>query len=385
MSEEPAGSGFRRILIVRIGAMGDVLHALPAVLALRRALDGGSSRAVIGWAIEPRWAPLLGLHPDLVDRVHAVPTRAWKRRPLSLETARSAVRLQQELEAGRYEVAIDLQGSIRSAMVAALAGTGRVTGPAWPRELPAALFYDRHVELRRRNVIDQAAELVSAAAGLAIRPAQLVRGPVPLVHEDRSQPAAPWIVLAPTAGWGAKEWGAPNFSLLATELIGRGFRVLINAPLLTPGSTGIRPGHACEPGHAAEPGEPGHAAEAGYRAPDHVAETSCATLARTDLEGMMALVAGAALVIGGDTGPVHLAAALGVPTVALFGPTDPARNGPYFPGAHVAVIRHASSVTDHRRHQSTEAGLRQVRVEEVLAAALKLLNSRPRGEDHGGD
>ena len=177
----------------------------------------------------------------------------------------------------------------------------------------------------------------------------------------------PCIVLAPTAGWGAKEWGAPNFSLLATELIGRGYRVLINAPPLTPGSAAIPPFH------------PAH------RTPDHVAETSGATLARTDLEGMMALVAGAALVIGGDTGPVHLAAALGVPTVALFGPTDPARNGPRFPGAHVAVIRHASSVTDHRRHQTTEAGLRQVRVEEVLAAALKMLDRGPRSADHGGD
>jgi heptosyltransferase-1 len=88
---------------------------------------------------------------------------------------------------------------------------------------------------------------------------------------------------------------------------------------------------------------------------------------------MIALTRRAALVIGGDTGPVHLAAALGRPTVALFGPTDPDRNGPAFVGARVTVLRDAASVTSHKRTTETEAGLARIRVEEVLAAALAML------------
>jgi heptosyltransferase-1 len=88
---------------------------------------------------------------------------------------------------------------------------------------------------------------------------------------------------------------------------------------------------------------------------------------------MIALTRRAALLIGGDTGPVHLAAALGRPVVALFGPTDPERNGPNFVGARVTVLRDPASITSHKRSNETETGLQRIRVEEVLAAALAML------------
>ncbi len=97
----------------------------------------------------------------------------------------------------------------------------------------------------------------------------------------------------------------------------------------------------------------------------------CAVLVPCSVGQMIALVRRAALVIAGDTGPLHLAAALERPVVGLYGPTDPARNGPY--GAVSRVLRHASSRVDHSRHSETEKGLLEITVDEVLRAALELL------------
>ena len=130
--------GQRRVLIVRIGAMGDVLHAMPAVAAMRRA----HPEWFIGWAIEPVWSPLLvgadGAMP-LVDCVHLVPTRDWKKGPLAKTTIADVRRLRRELRGERYDLCVDMQGSIRSAVVGRMAGAGTFAGPMEPREPPARL------------------------------------------------------------------------------------------------------------------------------------------------------------------------------------------------------------------------------------------------------
>ena len=157
-----------RVLIVRIGAMGDVLHALPAVAALRELRPEWE----IDWAIEPRWSGLLaaensatptnmmrslgtpgagsgggtrrvwggtrGVGMPLVDRWHRVATREWKRVPLSRATVTSVLGLRRELQAGDFDVCVDMQGSIRSAMVGWMAAARVFAGAAEPRERPAA-------------------------------------------------------------------------------------------------------------------------------------------------------------------------------------------------------------------------------------------------------
>ena len=136
-----------RLLIVRVGAMGDVLHALPAVAALRRARP----ETEIGWVIDARWRPLLedttGHHP-IVDTVHAIDTRAWKRGPLAPATIASIVALRNELRDADYETAIDLQGSLRSGIIARLSGAPAIFGAAEPRERPARIFYRTRVATR---------------------------------------------------------------------------------------------------------------------------------------------------------------------------------------------------------------------------------------------
>jgi heptosyltransferase-1 len=316
-----------RILIVRVGAMGDVLHALPAVAALRAALPA----AHIGWAIDPRWSPLLA--SSLVDKIHLVHTRQW-----TLTTfLPSVLALRRELRAQHYDLAIDLQGNIRSAVIARLAAAPRITGSSTPRETPARILYTNRVSLTQPNVIHQAAELISAALSQPIAPIQPT-----LPHDPQSglwadtHAQTPFILIAPTAGWGAKEWPLAHYAALIPRLEAHGYRVLLNA---TPTSTHNLPGEAIP----------------------------------STLPQLIALTRRAALVLGGDTGPVHLAAALGRPTLALFGPTDPARNGPHFPNARTLTLRHPTSRTDHHRTETPDPGLKQITVEQVLEAALTLL------------
>ena len=339
----------RRLLIVRVGAMGDVLHALPAVAAWKRL----HPESHVGWAIAPRWRALLedseGRRP-VVDAVHLVRTREWKARPVSWATARSVMDLRRELRAARYEVCVDLQGSVRSAVVGRLAGARVFAGSARPRERPARFLYDEGYAVRSRHVVTQAAELLGDALG-----ERLVPGMAELPRDAAAMRAAEgmlggvgrFALMAPRAGWGAKQWPAERFGALALTLAGHGVEPLVNA----------------------------------VDADDAVARAVVASSggrARAvvlTLPELIAVTRRAALVVAGDTGPLHLGAALGRPVVALFGPTDPARTGP--PGTRARVHRHAASVTDHRRHGAPEGGLLQISTEAVMESALALLGDLP--------
>lgn len=348
------------ILIVRVGAMGDVLHAMPAVAALRAAMP----EARIGWAIEPHWSPLLRTHPGvmsrgaempLVDHVHAVPAKEWSRHPFSFATLRSIRNLRRELRWQRYDIAIDLQGSIRSSVIARMSGARQIVGSADPREKQAGWLYRQRVQTRKTNVVEQAVEIVSAAMKLSLQP---VKAPLPVSQPSeqwcdalfRELPERPAVLLAPTAGWGAKEWPAVRFGYLARALDERGYTVLVNASPFGPdGAAGMVVAAAQGRGRA----------------------VPCT------IPQLMALVQRVALVIAGDTGPLHLAAACGVSALGLFGPTDPLRTGPW--GMRSKTLRHRLSQTDHRRHATVERGLAEITVDEVLESALELLPQSARG------
>jgi heptosyltransferase-1 len=351
-----------RVLIVRTSAMGDVLHALPAVAALRRQ----HPEWFLGWVIDPRWRPLLeaadcgaeGVRPErpIVDRIHQVPTQAWKRNAFSMETVRGIGRLRRELRAERYDLCIDMQGLIRSSLVGAVSGAERFVGRSKPRETPARWFYRERVETPAAHVIEQGCELVSGAVGERLVPGAVTlpidRAAEAWVDEwlERSLPRELWdrfAFFAPTAGWGAKAWPKERYGAVAIALAEAGWATLVNA---APDKNG-----ASDASAAAVVKE----------------SLGCAVAAPSTMEQMIALVRRSSLVVAGDTGPLHLAAALGKPVVALYGPTDPARTGPY--GTRSRVLRHATSVVDHRRHDETEQGLAQITTSEVIAAALGLL------------
>lgn len=286
----------------------------------------------------------------LVDQVYVAATRKWKQRPVSRETLAEIASLRRELRDGRFDLSVDMQGSIRSAVIGKMAGAGELAGPADPREGPARWLYGRSFGVTASHVIEQGCELLGAAAGVALRPAP-IGFPVDAVAEHACDSVlgrllpqgGRFALIAPAAGWGAKQWPAERFGSVAAELGRRGVQTLVNA---AGGSDPV----ADNVVRASE----GYAAAIGG-----------------DLPQLIALTKRASVVIAGDTGPLHLAAALERPVVALFGPTDPARNGPY--GTRARVLRHGGERRDHRRRAEPEAGLLAITVDEVVEAAIELL------------
>ena len=342
-----------RILIVRIGAMGDVLHALPAVAALREHRPS----AQIGWAIEPRWTSLLAAHTQggspLVDRIHPVPVRDWKAKPFNIATAGSILALRRELHAERYDIAVDLQGTIRSSIIGRLAGAAVFAGSAHPREAPAGLLYTRKIEAHQPHVVVQACEILGAATGIRLAPAEPVLARqiaaeawcdgifAELPESARSRV----VVLSAGGGWGAKCWPAERFGAVAAALHARGCAVIVSA---------------------ANPED-----ELAQRVVQASAGTAWSVVC--DLPQLTALLRRAALCIAGDTGPLHLAAALGTPVVGIYGPTDPARNGPFT--QKKCILRNPLSATNHSRHAAIEPGLLSISVEDVIHSGVELLES----------
>jgi heptosyltransferase-1 len=352
----------RRLLIVRLSSMGDVIHALPAATALRAALPG----ATIGWVIEERWAELLrarGYPLDgplseqkpLVDRVHLVRTKQWRRRPLAPATWTDSRSSLGEIRRTRYDVAMDFQGSIRSAVIARWSGAPKIVGFSAPRESPARWFYKSSVQAKSAHVIEQNLELVSElvselTSSSVVLQTILPRDPVAEIWCDRyleEIPAKQIVLLNPGAGWGAKQWPAERYGAVARELGNDRFTLLINHG---PGEEKLAQAVADSSGGAAQP-------------------VLCS------LAQLIALTRRASLFIGGDTGPLHLAAALQVPVVAIFGPTDPARNGPF--GTQSIVLRDPQSVTSLSHRAETEPGLLRISTGQALAAARELLGSTP--------
>ncbi len=331
--------------------MGDILHALPAVTALRMAHPGW----VIDWVVEPRWRALLaaegtagrGPAQPLVDHLHFAPTKEWRKAPLSRKTIHEIKALRAALKAEDYDAVLDLQGAIRSAVLGRLSGCRRRIGEEHPRERAARWLFTERVATRGAHVIEQDVELASAVAGDDLTPATpwLPVDPAAEAWANQILPrdaGALAVLINPGAGWGAKRWPLEKYAVIAQDLIDRGCRVLVNA------------------GPGEEP-----LADAIRQA------ASAATPFACTLPQLIALTRRVALVIAGDTGPLHLASALGRPVVGIYGPTDPSRNGPY--GTKFRVLRSPESRRDHARRAAPEAGLLTIQPEDVLRATAELL------------
>jgi heptosyltransferase-1 len=347
-----------RLLIVRLSAMGDVIHTLPAVHGLREAFP----QAHIGWLIAERWAELLcapgasrrgarsALRP-LVDEVHAVNLKAWGKSPFSISTLQRAATVWNDVRDAHYDAAVDLQGAMRSAVLARLSGARVVYGAAEPREAPASLWYTRKVVARGRHVIEQNLSVAEAlcANRKSSSPDVFLDFPLNPQAEARigerlaEYGGSELAILNPGAGWGAKRWPAERYGEVARRLAERGVRSILN---YGPGEEELVRGAESASGGTAR-------------------AMSCT------ITELIALTRRARLFVGGDTGPLHLAAALRVPVVAIYGPTDPARNGPY--GTRSIVLRSVESVTSHARRAEADEGMLGIGSEAVVAAANGLL------------
>lgn len=305
------------ILLIRLGAFGDLLHALPAAATLRRGVPG----ARLTWAVDPRWSGLLAGNPD-VDTALSVDRRSWE----SLKRARAF------FAENPVDLCVDLQGLIKSGALARASGARRRLGFATPllREKLAALFYTEQAAVTARHVVDRNVELAQAAGGSQA----VLDFPIPEGEPEGELPTGPFVLACPLAGWPAKQWPLEHFETLGQMLRDAGHTLVLN-----------------------------------------VARRIESPLAQhvSGLPGLINATRRAAAVIGLDSGPMHLAAALGRPGVALFGPTDPERNGPY--GGSMRTLRHPDAPTSYRRGQEILACMRDLSPRLVFETLLPCLNT----------
>jgi lipopolysaccharide heptosyltransferase I len=330
-----------KLLIVRLGALGDIVHAIPVAAALRRTWPD----ARIDWLVAPR-------HREILELVLSIDRR------IAFED-RASLSIVRQLRRARYDAALDLQGLIKSAVIARLAGASRTIGfnRKYARESLAARFYTeaydpggdgiyarsetRHVVrinlglLERLGIANPAIEFPLAIAPSAVADAL------------RAQAGGRYAILNPGAAWPNKRWPPDRLAALARALRDR--HQLASVIVWGPGERGL--------------------AEQAVAAADGAAILSPATA----IADIVALARGAALMVSGDTGPTHLAAAVGTPLVGIYGPTRPERNGPWLPDDET-VSRAASCECHHLREcRRGRMCLLDIEVSEVLAAAERRL------------
>src|SRR6266478_5355437 len=220
---------FKRLLVVRLSAMGDIIHTLPAVVALREAFPN----ATLGWLVEERWAELLctlryprsghrSPQRPLVDRVHTVNTAAWRRSLFSFNTWQQMAVGLSELRGLGYQAAVDFQGAVRTALLARWSGAAVVYGDIQSRENAASMWYTRQVLTTGIHVVQQALSLAQSVIQHSAPAPKKVAFPVDPDAENRISVLAgqeyDFAILNPGAGWGAKQWPAERYGLVASEL-----------------------------------------------------------------------------------------------------------------------------------------------------------------------
>ena len=340
------------LLIVRLGSLGDLVHTLPAVAALRAGfLNAGRSqdRPRLDWVVEEKWCPLVQMVP-VVDRV--IPLRR------SLAGTLECVR---ELRRNRYACTVDFQGLYKSALLAWCSGAPRRIGfdHAIAREPGAARFYTEHAGPRGRHVTDLNAGLAICAGAGAPVP---VRFPLCVPDEEMqkweekisvSGARTGYIVVSPGGGWKSKCWPVERYGELCREIWQRhGVQAVVNAG---PGEEEL----AAAVTRASEPATP--------------------LSFSPSLPELCAILAKARTVIAADTGPLHLAAALGTRVVALFGPTDPLRNGPVYEcSGRGTILRNVSQdANTYKRGADYSPAMLSLTVEQVIAAVEREMGIAP--------
>ena len=304
------------ILVVRLGAMGDILHALPAAASLKLSYPDRK----LTWVVDRLWTPLLLGNPS-IDRL------------VAFERRRSATWLpaRRELRAWQYAFAVDFQGLIKSAVVARLSGASRIFGFARGevRERPAALLYTDEVSSSSLHRVDRALDLAAAAGARTLTRDSFLPPGTP----EGELPDGPFVLANPFAGWTSKQWPIEYFDRLGSFLQAEaGLQLVLNAaPSAAPNLAALR-----------------------HARPHY-----------SGIAGLIHATRRAAAVIGVDSGPLHLAAALRKPGVAIYGPTDPAINGPY--GGTLTVLRADGAPTSYARETSIAPSMRAITPEQVWA------------------
>ena len=335
-----------RVLLVRLGALGDLVHAIPVAAALRRAFPA----ARIDWLVSGKHRAILDLVP-VIDRRLAIDG-------IFLDAVR-------ELRRSRYDVAIDLQGLMKSALLARSSGAGRVVGFAssYLRERLARPLYTEVYDPGCDGLYDphEMRHVVEINLGL-LQPlgiSQVVpEFPIDEVDsavakEVRDRTGGRFALLNPGAQWPNKRWPPSRFGRVAAGLLER--HGMVSVVLWGDGERELAEEVV------------GHAGGAAFASP------------RASIADLVALSRGAGLMVSGDTGPAHIAAAVRTPVVGIFGPTRPSRNGPWSP-ADITVSRADVCRCHHLRQcRLNTMCLLDIEVDEVVDAVDRRLAAETRG------
>ncbi len=313
-----SGRDRQSILVIRMGAMGDIIHALPAVASLKASFPA----ARISWLVSPKWAPLLEGNPAVSDLIHfdrggfSALRNTWKR-----------------LRQRRFEAAFDFQGLLQSALAGRAAHAKTLYGfsSEVARESHAAWFYHRAIDVKGPHRVERNLQLIAAAGASRLNE----RAWIPKGRGEGRLPTGPFVLASPFAGWIGKEWPLESYEQLARYLKREGLDLVLNVP------------------------------EAKV---DETSRLGSVNVHSSSIPGLIDATRRAVAVLGLDSGPLHLAAALDKPGVALFGPTDPALTGPY--GTTFKVLRAPGVETTYKRHSQVHWSMRDISVEQV-ASALK--------------
>jgi ADP-heptose:LPS heptosyltransferase len=332
--------GEMNFLVVRLGSLGDIVHTMPAVAGLRQSFP----EAGITWLTHPRWKVLVE-SCGLASEIWATETR-------SLDSLRQIIR---GIRESHFTTAIDYQGLWKSAALPVLGGVKRRIGFSSEtiREWGVPVLYTERVRCTKKHIADQNGE-VSERAGARNGVARVSLGVPPLGCSRmrallERHGVEQYIVLSPGGGWRSKCWPAVRFGALCRMIRkSLGLRCVVN---YGPGESELVETLKAAAGDA----DP--------------------LLCNEELGPLMALLQNARCIVGGDTGPLHLAIALGTKAVGLYGPTDPVRNGPYPYNSRDIVLRAPGAVRDHSRKDETDPAMLAITVGEVFQALERRLGA----------
>ncbi len=312
------------ILVIRLGAMGDIIHALPAVASLRKSFP----ERPLTWVIAPRWIPLVEGNPYIDSLI------AFERGSMhALRSSWNALRALQP------HLAIDFQGLVQSAVI------GRVARPklfygfdsSVAREPLASVLYTHRVAAYGPHRVRRNLQLIQAAGASEITDDVWI----PAGRHEGALPSGPFVLANPFAGWIGKQWPIENYELLAERLNREGLELVANVP---------------------------------ERRATELAKLKHIRVHTSSLGGLIAATRRSIAVIGVDSGPLHLAAALHKPGVALFGPTDPDRTGPY--GPSMSILRAGNIRTTYARHNNIHPSMKAIAPEQVANTLLQSIAQR---------
>jgi heptosyltransferase I len=330
-----------RILVIRLSSIGDIVHTLPAVSALGESFPDSE----ITWLVERRYASVIEGNP-YIHSIVEIDTLGWRERLASTETAREVFQCLRRIRSQVFDAVIDFQGLVKTGLIARLCRARMRLGFArpWLKERAAAVFYNCHVSAEgRKHAIEEALALVERL-GVKGGPWRfpLAYWPQDEEYVDRALArihVKDFILINPGGGWHAKLWPPRCYSELIRRLDSEGFPKVVLS------------------GSAVEEGQ--------IQSIIRNSGSSRACYLPTTIRQFLALARRSRLFIGGDTGPLHLAAALNVPIVALYGPTDPARNGPVSPADIVLSTRQP---VNHTRRIKKPSYIEGISVDDTVRA-----------------